>query len=136
MKTYYINDSAFTKTDIYKKFIKDNPSKGFLKIRAYAASQAIPIEGLKIIVTKNIENNNIVFFEGSTNESGIIENIELPAPTLGTDDENIPNNINYNITAIYVPNNTNTMYKINVYENVYVVQNINVVPNMNLGNGN
>ena len=54
-----INDQDFVNSMEYQEFIADNPSRGYLNIRAYAASQAIPIVGLKIIVSKNIENNNM-----------------------------------------------------------------------------
>ena len=135
MNTYYVNDTAFIKTEAYKNFFKENSSKGFLKIRAYAASQAIPISGLKVIVSKNIDNNKIIFFEGSTNESGVIEKIVLPTSTIANDDESIPNSTSYDITATYVQDNINTTYKVNIYENIYVVQNINIVPKANLRYG-
>ena len=130
MNTYNINDKNFQLTDTYKGFIKDNPTIGNLKIRAYAAGGAIPIEGLKIIVRKIIDNNNIIFYEGETNNSGIIENIKLPAPKLEANNLTIPNQITYDIIATYTKENLNLTYKINIYENIYVVQNISIVPNM------
>ena len=57
MNTYNINDTEFTNSAVYQEFIKNNPSKGFLKIRAYAANGAVPISGLKVVVTKNINEN-------------------------------------------------------------------------------
>ena len=38
-------------------FIKINSSTGGLRVREYAASQAVPISGLKVVVTTTIENN-------------------------------------------------------------------------------
>ena len=52
MNTYNYIDESFTNTKSYQDFIKENPTEGYLKIRAYAASQAIPISGLNIIVSK------------------------------------------------------------------------------------
>ena len=128
MNTYNINDKAFQKTKSYKDFVNNNPKNGFLKIRAYAASQAIPIKGLKILISKNIDNNNVIFFEGDTNESGVIEGIVLPAPVLNNNDLIVPNSVIYDITATYFEDDFKRTYKINIYENVYVVQNINIVP--------
>ena len=128
MNTYYINDQNFINSEIYKKFLDNNESRGILNIRAYAASQAVPIEGINIIVSTNLDNNKIIFFEGKTNSSGVISGIVLPAPTLNIDNLNAPNKTEYNIEATY--NNLVKNYKINVYENVSVIQNISVVPEM------
>ena len=130
MNTFSIYDQNFIKGDIYKKFIQDNPTKGYLKIRAFAANQAIPISNLKITINKMIDNNNVIFFEGTTNSSGIIEKIVLPTPKIDSNNLDAPTSITYNITANY--NNENKIYKVAMYENVYVIQDINIVPNMNL----
>lgn len=133
MNTYNIKDNEFINSNIYKNYIKENPTEGYLKIRAFAASQAIPIKGLNIIISKTIDNNKIIFFEGITNESGIIERIILPAPRLLESNLDTPNSSEYEITAIYNPNNIETKYKVKIYENVYVIQNISIVPKMNQG---
>ena len=117
--------------DIYKKFIKENPGSGNLRIRAYAANGAVPISNLKIIVSKTIDGNKIKFFEGVTNESGIISRIVLPAPITNPDNLISPNSTTYDITASY--NNIDLLYKINMYDDVCVVQNISVVPDMGMG---
>ena len=130
MNTYNFSDENFKNTDIYKEYIGINNGQGYLKIRAYTASQALPISNLKIIVSKTIENNNIIFYEGITNSSGIIEKIILPAPKQGSDDLIKPSSTIYDIKATY-ENTTNT-YKVNIYDNIYVVQTINLVPTMNV----
>lgn len=131
MNTYNFNDENFKNTATYKNFVGANPSQGFLKIRAYAASQAIPISGLKVVVSKNIDNNNVIFFEGTTNESGVIERITLPAPRLDPNNLDAPNSTTYEITATYAPDNVSTIYRVNMYENIYVIQTINIVPDLN-----
>ena len=135
MNTYNINDTEFINSATYQKFLSDNPSRGYLSIRAYAASQAIPISGLKIIVSTIIDNSKVIFFEGSTNMSGIIEGISLPAPQLTANDLIAPNKTIYQVEATYPSNNLNKVYSINMYENISVIQNISVVPNMNLDLG-
>ena len=135
MNTYNINDESFINSESYQKFLRDNPSRGYLNIRAYAASQAIPISGLRIIVSTNIDNNKVIFFEGSTNASGIIGGIALPAPKLNLDDSSVPSWTTYQVEAIYAPDNLTKTYSVNMYENVSVIQNINIVPDNNLGLG-
>ena len=135
MNTYNIDDENFINSSIYQNFIKENPSRGNLRIRAFAASQAIPISGLNIVVSKVIDNNNVVFFEGKTDESGLIEKISLPAPKIVTDNLDVPDKTTYEIQATYVPDNVVSIFKVNMYENICVVQNINIVPDTTLEMG-
>lgn len=132
MNTFNINDQEFVNSEIYQNFLRANPSKGFLKIRAYAASQALPITNLKIVVSKMIDNNKVIFFEGNTNESGIIERITLPAPSLNQNNLDAPSSTIYDITATYNEGNLTNIYRVNIYENIYVIQTISVVPTMNV----
>ena len=126
MNIYTIKDLNFKNSLIYQNYLRDNPSTGFLKIRAYTANEAIPIVGLKIIVSKDLDGNKVIFYEGITNNSGVIEKIALPAPKLDKNNTEVPNYTKYNIEAI---TNTGTLnYVINIYENVYVVQAINILP--------
>lgn len=130
MNTVNFDDPNFIATNTYKDFVNQNSSYGYLNIRAYAASNAIPISGLKVIVSKILNNERIVFFSGTTDESGIIESITLPTPLVSSNDEVIPSSQDYDIEATY--ENQRLLYKITMYSNISVNQNINVVPNMRL----
>ena len=130
MNTYNISDQNFINSVTYQQFIRQNPSQGYLKIRAFAANQAIPISGLKVIVSTIIDNDNVIFFFFFTNSSGVIENIILPAPKLNPNDLDVPNSIIYDVSITYMPDNFNQTYKVNIYENLGVIQNINIVPDM------
>ena len=131
MNIYNFNDETFKKSKLYQDYVRDNPGLGFLKIRAYAASQAIPIVDLKVVVSKMVDGNKIIFFEGKTNESGVIEKINLPAPKLDNSNLNAPNGTTYEIMATH-SDNTNSTYTVNIYENIYVIQTINIVPVLNV----
>ena len=135
MNTYNVSDQSFKNSKLYQDFINQNPSSGYLKIRAYAASQALPISNLNIVVSKIIDNNNVIFFEGTTNESGVIERIVLPAPKLNSNNLDAPSSTIYDITATYAPDNISNVYRVNMYENIYVVQTISVVPDTNIVGG-
>ena len=131
MNKEYFYSEEFMKTDTYKKFIENNPEQGILSIKASAAGGAIPISGVKIEVSKELDNKNIIFFEGETDSSGLIRRIELPAPTEGTDDLIAPPYTKYNIKATCQLNNKTLNYIVNIYKNIHVLQNINIVPNIN-----
>ena len=70
----------FNAPQTYEEFLNQNPAKGTLKIQAFTARQAIPVPGVHVIVSKRIGDENHIFFEGTTDESGLIDNITLPAP--------------------------------------------------------
>lgn len=131
MNTYYFDSSEFMNTSSYFDFVSTNTEKGLLKIRAYSANQAVPVKGLRIIVSHIIDNNKIIFFDGYTDDSGIIEKIVLPVPKLNINNMDIPNTISYDVSAIYEADNINNTYNVNMYENICVVQNINIVPKLN-----
>lgn len=110
----------FKNSSLYDSFIKNNSGIGNLKIRAYTASLALPVADLEITISSLIDNMNVIFFRGKTDKSGMIENIELPAPVLGNNLV-IPNTITYNILA------GNNKFSVNMYDGICVVQNINMV---------
>ena len=132
MNTYNINNDTYKQSESYQNFLSQNPSQGFLKIRAYAASSAIPIQGLKIMVSTIIDNNKVIFFDGFTDESGLTPKISLPAPKLDSNNMNVPDKMSYEILATYIPDNLSETYRVNIYENICVVQNISIVPDMNM----
>lgn len=128
MKIDY-NDDYFINSLDYKEFMEENNSYGMLKIRAYSASEAMPVKGVNIEITSLINNSEIVFFKGITNESGIIEKIILPAPKLDSNNMMKPLSTDYIINASYPQDNFYLSYKIKIYSNICSIQDINVIPN-------
>lgn len=119
----------------YQEFIKENPETGLLKVQAFTADQAIPLPNTKVFITKQIGDNDVLFFSGETNSSGIIDQIELPAP-----------NGEYNIESFEAPKYTtykliasNDQYKmvkeyeVAMFGNVRVLQYVKFQPDMNGG---
>ena len=45
MNTYYVTDESFKTSEEYNYFLEQNPGIGYLRIRAYTASEAIPMSG-------------------------------------------------------------------------------------------
>ena len=125
MKNIYIDENLINSSE-YQEFIRENPSKGSLTIRVSTASGAIPISNLKVTISTIIGGNNVIFFEGYSDSSGIIESISLPAPKLNQDDLVVPVGTTYNILATYIPDNVNKNFKVEIFEGVNVVQKINV----------
>ena len=136
MNTYYVTDESFANSNIYQEYLKENPGTGNLRVRTYAARGAIPISGVRIVVTKIIDNNEIVFYEGVTDASGIIEKIKLPTPRISDDDTIVPLKATYKLTVTYEKENMLKQYDINMYDGICVVQNINIPYNNGESYGN
>ena len=128
MKIVNIYDEEFNNSLSYQKFKEENNSKGFLKIRAYAGSEAIPIRNVKVVVSTNIDNYKVIFYEGYTNQSGVIDEISLPAPKLNSDNMEKPSKVTYDILATTDLEAKPLIYKANIYEGICVIQNIFIVP--------
>lgn len=124
-------DLEYRKTDSYLKFINDNPSNANLNIRTSSFNLSLPISGVEIIVSKEIDNNKIVFFRGFTDDSGMINKIVLPTPKEVSNDLEIPLGIIYDINAKYDKDNFNKNYKIIMYSGICALQNINIIPSNN-----
>lgn len=128
MNTYNINDQELNSLSAYQEFIKNNEGVGSLRIRAYGASEAVPIEGMNIEVSTLLEDNTkVIFFTGVTDSSGMIERLRLPAPKLNTNNLIAPKRTIYNIKATYDGEEEN--FNVNLYDGICVQQIINIVPN-------
>ena len=122
MNSVFYNPMEFT------SFSLENTGIGKLKIRAYAANEALPVEGLHIVVTSKIDDKDVIFFDGKTDSSGLIEVIELPAPK-NDDNMIIPKTTTYMIIV-----DSKDKYVVDMYDGICVVQNINYVPGGFYGN--
>lgn len=118
------NDSA------YQTFLKENPGRGTLKIRATSANEALPIKDVNIVVSKKIGNNTIIFFDGQTDDSGMINNIKLPTPTAIQSDEEPPNFTSYQLHAVYNPDKFDKYYDVSLCCGFSVIQYINITPSI------
>ena len=130
MNTILFTDEKLKETESYKKFMNNNPDNSFLKIQASKANSAMPVEGVEVIVSHIIDEYKVIFFDGETNESGIIENISLPVPKKDNNDLDIPLSTTYNIEAIYTKEKKDILYKAKMFSGANAIQNIDINPNI------
>ena len=130
----FISYEDFKKTDEYKNFIKENPSVGKIKILAFTAYGAVPIENAEILITKKVGNKEILFYRGFTNSSGVISNIDLPAPIYVEKPEfdDIPKYTMYDLTAIHEGYETIKKYRVGMFGNVKIIQYVKMTPKIAL----
>lgn len=129
MEKYY-NDINLKNDTAYQNFLIDNPGSGYLKVRASAANQAYPISGLKIRILKHIGQYDVIFFEGITDDSGMINNIVLPTPDHALNDLMIPDYTSYELQASNALENLYQSFQLAMYNGITVIQDINVVPTL------
>lgn len=137
-----ISYEEFKNLDLYEDFIKENPDMGNLKVQVFTAYGAIPVADTGILITKDIEEYRVIFFRGTTDSSGIISNISLPAPvtvTSATPDV-VPGYTIYDMTAVHAGYETLKTYTIGMFGGVNIIQYVKMIPEISLGgvdsNGN
>lgn len=132
-----ISLEEFKKLPEYQQFIAENPSKGILKVQVFTADQAIPLADTEIYITKEIGDYNVLFFQGITDSSGIIDNIELPAPggEYNAETFEIPKFTTYNLIASNEMYKTIKQYQLSMFGDIRVLQYVKMVPNVGEQNG-
>ncbi len=124
----------FKKLPEYQTFIQENPDVGYLKVHAFTAYGAVPIPGASILITKDIENHKVIFFQGLTDENGMISDIELPAPRAipVSEPDIVPEYTVYNMTAIHEGYETLKKYFIGMFGDVRIIQYVKMIPSIEL----
>lgn len=64
----------------WMNFEARNTSNGFLKVQVYSARGAFPLKDARVVISKEFDNQQKIFYEMVTDESGITEPVSLPAP--------------------------------------------------------
>ncbi len=114
------------KNEVYQQFLKDNPSTGILKVQIFMAEQAIPIPNVNITIEKEVSKIELNFFEGITDESGIISNIILPAPDIKNIDE--PEYVTYELIVKHPNYLGPTTFQVPIYSGQKMIQYVTLVP--------
>ena len=57
-------------------------SNGLLRIRAFSASEAIPIEGVNVLITGNGEVSGDIVYSTETDMDGLSKTVKLPTPSI------------------------------------------------------
>ncbi len=121
---YNFDSQEFKNTDIYKNFVNENSARGILKVEAHSSTNAYPLKDVRIVVSKMIGNDKVIFFDGVTNESGIIENIILPTKEMAEEVNSASDIVftKYDLEASYPNNDLKKDYDVSIFDNVKVIQ--------------
>lgn len=115
----------------YAEFLKKNPKSGSLKIQTFAAQQALPVEGAKVIVSKTFADGQKIFYSLTTDRNGIADDILLSAPdkalSLDTSETPLPY-AEYDVTVEH-PNYRNiTLHQVQIFDGIKSIQPIIMIP--------
>ena len=130
----FVSLEEFKKSESYQKFIEENPSTGNLKVEVFTAYKAIPIPDTRILVTKDIDGQKVLFFSGLTDSSGMISDIELPSPEENTNFKPGDNAeyAMYDVTAIHEGYERIKKYDVAIFGNTGVIQYIKMIPEIEM----
>ncbi len=126
----FISYEDFKKLDDYQQFMAENPDVGFLKVQVFTAYGALPITDAEVLITKEIGEYKVIFFRGRTDSSGIISDIELPAPKADL----IPNPdvllkyTIYDLSVIHTGYEAIKQYSIGMFGGVKIIQYVKMSP--------
>ena len=130
-----VNKESLNNDSVYQEFVKDNPGQGTLKVRVTSASEAIPVEGVDVVVSKDIGDNTYIFYEGKTDNSGMINNVKLPTPIRITNNLEVPKFTTYKLKVDYLKDKFSKTYEISLCCGSGLIQYVNITPMVNMEEG-
>ncbi len=115
----------------YDEFLKQNTGKGTLKVQVSAAREAIPIPNANVIISKMIGEEEKIFYSEITDESGIVDNMLLPAPNRTCEDEfnmSEPSGTVYDITIIHSDFQQTVKDQVDIFDGIKSTKIVEVIP--------
>ena len=106
-------------------------SSGTLRVRAYAAAGALPVEGATVRIMGASEDNRLVVFSSVTDRDGLTELITLPAPDVDFSLSPNPAELPYSVYDLEISKNGYYTKRINgltVFPGINSIQLINMIP--------
>ncbi len=70
--------------DSRAEFERENPKIGILRVETFLGGRALPVDGVNIVITHRIGDDDVVYYNVNTNEVGIVDGLTLPAPDAST----------------------------------------------------
>lgn len=121
----------------YEEYKKTMPKKGFLRVETLSSNGLYPVGNSRVVVCKKLNGDNYCIYDRMTAASGIVDNLELPAP-----DKNLSMSperngmIPYATYDVYVehPNFVKTIFEnVPIFDGITSIQSVDMVPTVNSG---
>ena len=119
-----------SKPDEFELFQEANPGTGTLKVQVYTARRAIPLERAAVYVTKDFNGKPHVFFSGVTDADGIIDGIQLRAPSRqeSQQPEEVPPYASYDIYVDAAGYRPEAFKGVPIFDGVQSIQPVSMTP--------
>lgn len=119
-------------SESYKEFLQQNTGKGTLKVQVSAARESIPIPNANVIISKIIGNEEKIFYSEITDESGIVDNLILPAPNQSCENSfNMSNQASgtmYDITIMHSDFQQISEDQVEIFDGIKSTKTVEVIP--------
>ena len=118
----------------YEEFLKNNSKTGTLKIQAYTAGGALPVDNVKVKISKTINGVKEELYTLLTDTSGIIDNIVLPAPdrSLSLTPGNVKPFATYEIEATHPKFIAQKFLSVPIFDGIESIQPLQMVPSIKM----
>lgn len=117
--------------DSYETFLSQNTGSGTLKVAVTTARKTIPLPSAEVTVTHQIGDRQHIFHQVRTNESGIVEQLPLPAPQKSlsqTPDSTQKSYASYDI-QITLPGYQSAFFTaVPIFDGVESIQSVDLTP--------
>lgn len=129
-KSVILENSDKPTQETLEEYLMKNPHAGVLKVVAFTAKGFIPISEARVYITKLIGEDRVMMEKGLTDESGILDNIVLPAPSRNTsflqNEAELPYAV-YDIKVEHADYESVLKSDVPIYEGIKSIQNINMM---------
>ncbi len=110
------------------QFLRENNAAGALKVMTTSGRGMIPVENSRVYVTKTLDGDRVVFGKSMTDQSGIADDMVLPAPprtSSVTEGKGVPY-AEYDVEVENTDYNSVYIKGVPVFEGIKSIQNINM----------
>ena len=117
-------------SETYEQFLQHNRQSGEMRIQAYAGRQARPVADADVVISRQFTDGRHVFFEGKTDESGVLDGIQLPAPdpALSESPAGTPPYATYDIRVSHPGYRTEIYLEAPVFPGIKSIQPVRFLP--------
>ena len=116
--------------DTYAQFLEENPKTGWLRIQAYTGLGSGPAPGATAVISRQFADGVHVFATVQTDESGIADDIPLPAPdkSLAESPAGEAPYADYRITVTRPGYRTEVYTEVPVFDGIKSIQPVQLTP--------
>ncbi len=127
-----LTEFPFVDDPLPEEYLGQFPDTGYIRTKISSSNQALPIRDAAVILSKAWEEKNHILHRETSDESGLIPNLPLPAPgsdsSMTPDDQGRPRFAIYDMIVTkdgYVP----VVYRsVPVFSGVVTVQPVQLIP--------